>query len=196
MTLGIEQGKGTKTWNLPNQITLSRLVLAIGLFVVLHFHMYTWALVVFLVAASTDWIDGYIARKTGQVTRLGRILDPFADKIVICGTFIFLSAVPGTQILPWMVVVVVGRELLVTALRGFLEQHEQDFSASMSGKLKMVLQCAAAVASIVVACFLPLPPTWLSATATLLAWIAVLSTVYSGVIYIFAAARLLRGLAE
>ena len=51
----------------------------------------------FIVAASTDWLDGYWARKYGQVTKLGRILDPFVDKIIICGTFIFLAAVPGSR---------------------------------------------------------------------------------------------------
>ena len=70
---------------------------------------------------STDWLDGYWARKYGQVTTLGRILDPFVDKIIICGTFIFLAAVPGSRrVAAWMAVVVVGRELLVTALRSFL----------------------------------------------------------------------------
>ena len=140
MTPGVRespQGR-TKIWNLPNQITASRILLSIALFVALHFQMYFAALVLFLVAASTDWIDGYVARKTGQVTQLGRILDPFADKIVICGAFIFLAAVPDPIIQAWMAVVVVGRELLVTALRGYLEQHGGDFSATMPGKLKVV----------------------------------------------------------
>jgi CDP-diacylglycerol--glycerol-3-phosphate 3-phosphatidyltransferase len=170
-----------------------------ALFALLHFQMFMAALVVFLVAASTDWIDGYVARKTGQVTQLGRILDPFADKIVICGTFIFLAAVPDPVIKAWMAVVVVGRELLVTALRGYLEQHGSDFSATMSGKLKMVFQCAAAVASIWVAMYTPADepaPSWLLLAAWFLAWLAVLSTIYSGVIYISAALKLVRVLRE
>ena len=91
----------------------------------------------FVVAAGTDWLDGYWARKYGQVTNLGRILDPFVDKIIICGTFIFLAAVPDSGVQAWMAVVIVGRELLVTALRSYLEGEGADFSASMSGKLKM-----------------------------------------------------------
>lgn len=192
------QGR-SKTWNLPNQITASRILLSVALFAVLHFEMYLVALILFLVAASTDWIDGYVARKTGQVTQLGRILDPFADKIVICGAFIFLAAVSDPVIKAWMAVVVVGRELLVTALRGYLEQHGSDFSANLSGKLKMVLQCAAVVASIWVAMYTSSEdptPAWLLVAAWSLVWLAVLSTVYSGVIYISAALKLVRDLKE
>lgn len=201
MTPGVReasQGR-SKIWNLPNQITVSRILLSIALFVALHFQMYFAALILFLVAASTDWIDGYVARKTGQVTQLGRILDPFADKIVICGTFIFLAAVQDPIIKAWMAVVVVGRELLVTALRGYLEQHGGDFSATMSGKLKMVFQCAAAVAGIFVAMVSTSEdtmPAWLPLTAWLLVWVAVLSTIYSGMIYISAALKLVRDLKE
>lgn len=188
-----------KTWTLPNQITATRILLSLALFVVLHFHWYGVGLAVFLLAASTDWIDGYIARKTGQVTQLGRILDPFADKVVVCGVFIFLAAVEGSGIKPWMAVVVVGRELLVTALRGYLEQHGEDFSAKMPGKLKMVLQCAAAAAGILAARYavsVDPVPAWLAITAWALAWAAVLSTIYSGVIYVLAAVRLMHTLAE
>ena len=55
----------------------------------------------FVIAAGTDWLDGYFARKYGQVTTLGRILDPFADKVIVCGTFIFLAAIPDMQQVPW-----------------------------------------------------------------------------------------------
>src|SRR4051794_37568673 len=106
-------------------------------------------MIVFVVAASTDWIDGWWARKYGQVTKLGRIFDPFVDKIIICGTFIFLAAEwPASGIAPWMAVVVMGREMLVTAIRGFIEQQGGDFSAQLMGKLKMVFQCVAVVASL------------------------------------------------
>ena len=85
----------------------------------------------------------------GQVTKLGRIFDPFVDKIIICGTFIFLAAEwPASGIAPWMAVVVMGREMLVTAIRSVIEQQGGDFSAQMAGKLKMVFQCVAVVASL------------------------------------------------
>lgn len=130
--------------NLPNQLTVARLVLSLVLFALLELRLYLAGFVVFVIAASTDWLDGYFARKYKLVTTLGRILDPFVDKIIICGTFITLAADPGSRVMAWMAVVIVGRELLVTALRSFLEQQGRDFSASLSGKVKMVVQCLAA----------------------------------------------------
>lgn len=187
-------------FNLPNQLTSLRLLLSVVMFFLIPWEFYWTCLVLFVVAAGTDWLDGYYARKYGQVTTLGRILDPFADKVIICGTFIFLAAIPRMLetpwgIRPWMVVVIVGRELLVTALRSFLEQRGADFSAKMSGKLKMLLQCIAAGAALVYLSFDHLPvgqPGWVWWTMVLSTWAAVLLTVYSGLIYVVAAVRLLR----
>jgi len=151
-----------------------------------------------VIAAGTDWIDGYWARKYNQVTKLGRMLDPFVDKIIICGTFIYLAAEPNSGIAPWMAVVVVGREMLVTAIRGFIEQQGGDFSAQMAGKLKMVFQCAAAVASLLALNHLrtdvasPGPlPDWLYWSLQISVWLAVILTVYSGLEYVVAATRIL-----
>jgi CDP-diacylglycerol--glycerol-3-phosphate 3-phosphatidyltransferase len=189
----------SRVFNIPNQLTTARLVLAIVLFVLMSWKLFASSLVVFLIAAGTDWMDGYYARRYGQVTVLGRILDPFVDKIIICGAFIFLAAVPqesgDSQVRAWMAVVVVGRELLVTALRSFLEQQGADFSASWSGKLKMVLQCGAVALSLYhlsdLSAEIPSPP-WLDATLPAVVWAAILMTVYSGVAYVIAAIRLLR----
>ena len=85
-----------RVMNVPNQLTISRLVLSLALFVLMTFEFYLASTIVFAIAAGTDWLDGYYARKYGQVTTLGRILDPFVDKIIVCGTFIFLGAVPGS----------------------------------------------------------------------------------------------------
>lgn len=173
--------------NLPNQITISRLVLAIVCFVFLAIGWYRLALVLFVLAAGTDWIDGYLARRFDQVTQLGRILDPFADKLIICGVFIFLAAVPGSGIAAWMAVVVVARELLVTALRSSLEQRGADFSATWSGKWKMVLQCLAAALSMFALTYPDdgsTPPAWLSRSLPVAVWLAVALTVYSGWLYV------------
>lgn len=182
-----------KNLNGPNLVTGVRILVSLLVFVALQFERYPLALVLFLLAAGTDWIDGYWARKYDLVTKLGRILDPLADKIVICGTFIFLSAIPASGIAPWMTVVVVVRELAVTVLRSFLEEHGKDFSASMPGKLKMVLQCAAVVGSIWLlhAQNANSVPSWLPVTVTALAWAAVVSTVYSGVVYVPPAVRIM-----
>ncbi len=141
--------------NVPNQVTISRVALTVVLFVLLGFGYYLASLIVFLIAAGTDWIDGYWARKYGQVTQLGRILDPFADKLIVCGTFIYLAAAPqladgraASGIAAWMAVLIMGRELIVTALRSFIENRGGDFSAKWAGKWKMVAQCAAASFSI------------------------------------------------
>lgn len=185
-------------WTLPNQLTVSRIVLSVVLFVCIAYKLYPAAFVLFVVAASTDWLDGFLARKYGLVTQLGRILDPFADKMIICGTFIFLAAVPpetlpgdveiSSGIRPWMAVLVMGRELLVTALRSFIEQRGTDFSADMSGKLKMVVQCAAAGMSLF---NLAYRPDWLPLPLTIAVWSAIALTVYSGIAYIRRAASLM-----
>jgi CDP-diacylglycerol--glycerol-3-phosphate 3-phosphatidyltransferase len=204
MTASTEKRAEDTVWNVPNVLTTVRLVLSIVVFVLIPLGLYLPALIVFVIAASTDWVDGWWARKYGQVTKLGRMFDPFVDKIIICGTFILLAAeqlAAGRQapeqfygIAPWMAVVVVGREMLVTALRGFIEQSGGDFSAKFAGKLKMVFQCMAAGASLVALMYFArdatakLPP-WLFWTMVVSVWLAVLSTIYSGVEYIFAAGK-------
>ncbi len=121
-------------------------------------HPQAWLLdtawILFAVAAGTDFLDGYIARKYKLVTPLGRILDPLVDKVLVCGAFIlflgpaFVDAAGHnvTNVAPWMVVVIVGRELLVTGLRGFNESRGVSFGASVHGKIKMWIQSIAAPA--------------------------------------------------
>jgi CDP-diacylglycerol--glycerol-3-phosphate 3-phosphatidyltransferase len=179
-------------FNVPNQLTAVRLVLSLVVFVLIPLKLYIPAMVVFIIAASTDWIDGFWARRYGQVTKLGRVFDPFVDKIIICGAFIFLVAEPQSGIAAWMAVVVVGREMLVTALRGFIEQSGGDFSAKMAGKLKMVFQCVAVAVSLLVLNLSPDVPVWLGTTLLIFVWLAVLSTIYSGFEYIVVAAKFFR----
>lgn len=186
-----------KIFNLPNQLTSLRLVLSVVLFCLMEYDCYLVSLVLFIIGAGTDWIDGYFARKYGQVTTLGRILDPFADKVIVCGTFIFLAANKEMNAVPmglraWMVVVIVGRELLVTALRSFIEERGGDFSAQWSGKIKMVLQCfAAGVCLFYLTYDNPLinAPRWCWMLLVVSVWSAVISTVYSGAVYIRAAIK-------
>ena len=188
-------------FNLPNQLTSLRLILSIILFCFIAWEYYLTSMWLFIVAAGTDWLDGYFARKYNEVTTLGRILDPFADKVIVCGTFIFLAAIPAMTEVPWglrawMVVVIVGRELLVTALRSFIEDRGSDFSAKMSGKLKMVLQCVAAGACLFYLSYAEPQtenaPGWCWWLMVVSIWLALYLTIYSGVIYIRAATRLLR----
>lgn len=197
--------------NIPNQLTIARLVLSVVLFVFLAFDFYLTALVLFVVAAGTDWIDGYWARKYGQITQLGRVMDPFADKIIICGSFIFLAGVPravdswlpASGIAPWMAVVVVAREMLVTALRSFFEEGGVDFSAKWAGKWKMLLQCLAVGFSLYrlgfyfnphfpVVDWTSTPPQWLTVSLHILVWASLVLTVYSGWGYVQTALKMLK----
>lgn len=189
----------TTVWNIPNRISTARIIVALGVFAALIGQYYLVALILFAVAAGTDWLDGYLARRWQQVTPLGRVLDPLADKIVVCGAFIFLAAERGSCILPWMATVVVAREMIVTVIRSFLEQQGHDFSAKWSGKWKMVLQCAAVLASLWllsryaagqdVGLRLPIITQWL-------VWLAMALTIYSGWVYIGAARRCLSAKGE
>lgn len=181
--------------NVPNVITVSRLILAIVLFALIDLRQH-WlaACIVFVVAAATDALDGFIARRYGLVTVVGRILDPFVDKVIIGGSFLFLAVVPDSGVNAWMAVIVIGREMFITSLRSFLESEGRDFSATWSGKIKMVLQCAAVAASLL---FLEygVGSSWQSSLAALrdvLLWSAIASTLYSGWIYVVRAAQMFR----
>jgi CDP-diacylglycerol--glycerol-3-phosphate 3-phosphatidyltransferase len=157
-------------FNLPNQLTTARLFLALILFGLISYQSWLACLVVFGVAVVTDWLDGYLARRQGLTSTLGRNLDPLVDKVLICGAYIFLLPYgmypvlataagnqPGTPpvapepwlqpwLQPWMVTVVVARELLITGLRSFMENRGANFGADWLGKIKMVLQCGALIA--------------------------------------------------
>src|SRR6266446_3074614 len=115
------QPKQPPVLNLPNILTTSRLGLAIVLFVLIEYSLWWASLGVFAVAAFTDWLDGYLARRLNLGSTLGRNLDPLVDKVLICGAYIFLLPVEKSGLAAWMVTVVVGRELLITGLRSFLE---------------------------------------------------------------------------
>lgn len=184
-----------RSLNVPNFITLTRLVLAVVLFAMISLGS-SWiaATIMFVVAAATDALDGYIARKYGLVTTLGRILDPFADKIIICGAFLFLVAKqPESGVSAWMALIVFGREMFITSLRAFLEQHGRDFSAVWSGKIKMVLQCAAVTASLLSMDVRFAEVSSFILTRDVILWASVAVTVYSGVEYTYRAYRMLRG---
>ena len=183
-----------RVWTVPNIISTARLFLALVLFVAIERELCQPALVLFLVAASTDWVDGWWARRFGQVSRLGRILDPLVDKVIVCGAFILLAARDGSSaILPWMAVVVVVRELVVTAVRAEMERTGHDFSAGLSGKLKMVLQCGAIALELFVRCApgASFGGIDLRQAAGIVTWAAVVTTIYSGVEYLVSARGLL-----
>lgn len=188
-------------FNAPNLITISRLFLAVVLFTLIYIHgFWLTSAALFLFAASTDFLDGYIARKYGLVTVLGRIMDPFVDKIIVGGAFIFLSektieTADGTLlhsgVNAWMVIIVIGREMFVTSLRGYLEQQGRDFSASLSGKAKMALQCAAVPFAILSLDERFQDSGFLLARDVML-WATVGVTILSGLVYVYRATVILK----
>lgn len=185
-----------RSLNLPNAITLARLILSFVLFALIQSGAnWLWSAGLFVFAVATDVLDGYIARKYHLITQLGRILDPFVDKFITSGTFLFLLPYPQSGMTPWIVVIVLGREMLVTSLRGFLEQQGADFSASASGKAKMFLQCVAATMSLI-----SMEPRFAEAVVAgirfvvlrdILLWTMVAVTLWSGYDYVRRAIQIL-----
>lgn len=129
--------------SLPNGVTILR-ILAIPLILVLLFYIsrgyQLLTALLFLGAAVTDTLDGYLARRRGLVTTLGKFLDPLADKLLIVTTLIAL--IPAREIPVWMVIVIVGREIAITGLRGIAVSQDLIISASTLGKYKTVFEVA------------------------------------------------------
>jgi CDP-diacylglycerol---glycerol-3-phosphate 3-phosphatidyltransferase len=177
-------------FNLPNQLTTARLGLSLVLFVLIQNQLWLFCIGVFAVAAITDWLDGYLARKLNLGSTLGRNLDPLVDKVLICGAYIFLLPEPGAGLTAWMVTVVVARELIITGLRGFMENMGATFGADWLGKIKMVLHCAALIA-IFIALALPEEKT-LGLISLILIYAMLVATALSGLQYLWRAFAVLR----
>ncbi len=182
--------------NVPNLLSFARIPLAVGLFVCVVQGAWLAGLIIFLVATATDWLDGWWARKYGPLTLVGRNLDPLADKVLVCGTFIYLIPVTAAGIDPWMVTVVVCRELLVTGIRGMVEATGKKFGADWFGKLKMALQCAVLIGVLLIRWLDTLPGTSdalavLNPVQLVLLWAMLVATIGSGAQYVVKAAKLL-----
>ena len=132
--------------NWPNKITLVRIFL-VPLLLVFLISPAGWhpviAATIFLVAAFTDWLDGHVARSTNQITRLGQLLDPIADKLLV--TAALVSLVGRQQVPAWMVVIIICRELAVTGLRAMAADQHIIIAADVFGKYKMVCFIIAAL---------------------------------------------------
>ncbi|MHC5023759.1 MAG: CDP-alcohol phosphatidyltransferase family protein [Planctomycetota bacterium] len=194
--------------HLPNALTILRLILAGGFFAALNSYRYpdahvAWAnvsIVVFVAAVITDALDGYFARKWSVQSTFGRIMDPFCDKVLVLGAFVYLAGprfvVPewvqegsfftmATGVYPWMVVVILARELLVTGIRGVIESMGISFGSNWSGKWKMILQsiCVPIVLFLVVN-FRTHETPWAMWSCHLLVYGMVIITVWSGMTYL------------
>lgn len=202
----------------PNALTLLRLVLAMVFFLILNLYRYgsgeggCWLLIacgLFICAAVTDWLDGYLARKWKVETSFGRLMDPFCDKVLVLGAFIYLSGprfvIPEavergemftmiSGVYPWMVVVMLARELLVTGIRGDMESRGVQFGAKLSGKLKAVLQLVAIPIVIGLIWLDPRLPghAWMGWLRDVLVYLCVGVTLISGWPYVMASARAMK----
>jgi CDP-diacylglycerol---glycerol-3-phosphate 3-phosphatidyltransferase len=199
----------------PNLITILRLLLTVAFFFILNtndvqnFERQMWVgFVVFVVATLTDILDGYLARRWKVESAFGRVVDPFVDKILICGAFIFFSsnhfidaAVRTSKftssphnlsgVLPWMVVVLVAREFLITSIRGLAEAQGVDFRADWAGKIKMFTQSVAAGA-VLVDLALTSKVSWVHWTRNIAIWTTIVVTVLSATTYVLRARRIFR----
>lgn len=167
--------------NLPNSLTLARIFLVpIVVAALLTLEIRVWALwgaSLFLAAALTDLLDGYLARRRKQVTTLGRLLDPIADKLLISSALIALVQL---KIAPaWMVVIIIGREFAVSGLRSIAAHEGFSIDVSTLGKGKMVTQVAAVVGLILGYKY----GGWVQSTAKVLLWAVVFFALISMVQY-------------
>ena len=219
----------------PNLLTGLRVLLACAFFAILTPWKYRnsplardpsgadwWLLTaagIFIVAAITDALDGYLARKWNAVTTFGRIMDPFADKLLVIGAFVFLAGpgfthtgdaiihLPGKPPLPetvsgsvtgvhaWMIAVILGRELLVTSIRAEAEGRGLSFAATASGKWKMILQ-AVCIPAVLILMNVPSnsgrrPGETAAIAILILVWTTVAVTAWSAVPYLLRAVKML-----
>src|ERR1700741_1400171 len=176
--------------NFPNSLPLLRIFIVPLLIVVLltrspnvelwgvQVNFEVWGVLILLVAAATDWADGYIARRNAQITTLGILLDPIADKLLICAAFISLV---DMHLAPaWMVVIIIGRELMILGLRNIASAEGFTIAASALGKTKMVLQVCA-VAVLIAGASRP----YLQPIAQILLWLVVASALISAAQYFY-----------
>src|SRR5256886_9819063 len=184
--------------NLPNKLTLSRFFLTVAFLIVMfsqiHFHE-TIALFLFVAGGISDFLDGKIARRNKLITNFGILMDPLADKIMVCSAFI---AFVGLKWVPaWMAVIVVARELAITGLRLLAASKNVVLAAEGYGKHKTVSQIAAIIALLVADSYdewghwaeVVLKP-WMPTLAQFSLWVTVLLTFTSGALYLWRNRRL------
>ena len=173
--------------NLPNSLTIARMVLVPLLVVVLLTEFEGQrigglpkelaAAAIFGIASLTDWLDGYLARRRRQVTWLGQILDPIADKLLTSAAFI--SLVQLNLAPAWMVAIIIGREFAITALRSLAYSRDVTIPASPLGKVKMASQVTAIL--LLILGWGPVP--WLAEVGRIALWLVLIAAVVSAVDY-------------
>jgi CDP-diacylglycerol--glycerol-3-phosphate 3-phosphatidyltransferase/cardiolipin synthase len=182
-------------WNIPNILTLLRIVL-IPVFVLLFYLPVEWArlscALVFSIAAVTDWFDGYLARRWGQVSPFGAFLDPVADKLMVAVSLLLLVQAEHTPVLAIPAAVIIGREITISALREWMAElgAREMVAVSMIGKFKTAVQMIAILLLIYGKSLWGIP---IYTIGFVLLYIAAILTLWSMVIYIRAALPSLLG---
>ncbi|PCJ90421.1 MAG: CDP-diacylglycerol--glycerol-3-phosphate 3-phosphatidyltransferase [Porticoccaceae bacterium] len=176
-------------WTLPNILTLLRIAL-IPIIIVVFYLPWEWRHVataaIFGVAAATDWLDGYLARKLNQFTAFGAFLDPVADKLIVAAALILLVQDHATALFALPAVVIISREIVISALREWMAELGQRTSVAVSyiGKIKTTLQMIAI--GVLLAVDPEIHPIW-DKVGIVLLYIAAILTLWSMVIYLKAA---------
>jgi len=170
--------------NIPNLLSISR-ILAVPIFIILMLEpdpaRALAAAIVFLFASATDWLDGYLARKWGQVTKMGKLLDPIADKILVASALIILVNINKED--AWLAVaaiVIIGREFAVTGLRAIASSEGIVIPAENTGKYKTGTQIVAILSFVL---DYHMETSWLTTLGWITLLIAVMLSVYSAVQY-------------
>ncbi len=166
--------------NLPNKLTIGRVVAVPFFIAAFMLKMYAVSLVIFALASLTDLLDGKIARARGLVTNFGKIMDPLADKILVYSAlclFIDIKVIAG-----WTLIIILAREFTVAGMRTVAAAEGRVLAAGMSGKIKTVLQMIAVIAFIL-ALAVPSQP-WIMTTGLVIFYASLIMTVYSGCEYV------------
>lgn len=173
----------TTSMNVPNLLSISR-ILAVPVFIVLMLkptpERALWAGIVFSLASITDWFDGYLARKWEQVTKIGKLLDPVADKILVASALILLVEVDPTRVPSWMAIIIIGREIAVTGLRAMAASDGVVIPAETMGKYKVGAQVTAVLSFLF---SYPIGAQWPIMLGTAALWATVVLSLYSGAQY-------------
>jgi CDP-diacylglycerol--glycerol-3-phosphate 3-phosphatidyltransferase len=175
----------------PNQLTLFRIAAVPIIIILMLFPNRICTLIaglLFSAAAITDYLDGFLARKRGLVTTLGKVMDPVADKLLVSSAFIMLTALGWVP--AWMACIIIGRELAVTGLRNIIAEKGEDLSASNLGKYKTGFQIAAIIPLMIHYPFLGLN---VQIIGNLFLWGALVFTIWSGADYFIRSRSLLQG---
>lgn len=173
---------------LANIITVLRILLVPIFLVILLTEMenYEWiAFIIFLFAAITDALDGYVARKLNQVTDLGKFLDPLADKLLVSAAL--LALVHQELVAAWVAAMIILREIFITAFRFYFLVNDASFSASWLAKRKTLLQIIS-ISMIIIHKQMPFPKLVFE-TGSILLYFAVFLSIYSGIEYVFKYSR-------